>query len=95
MGCLMLNALLSFAQYEREFTGERIRDKFASSKQKGMWMGKNPPLGYDVVERKLVINTVEAKLIEHIFTRFLVLASTTHLAKELNNDDYRSKQIYR
>jgi site-specific DNA recombinase len=93
MGRLMLNVLLSFAQYERELTGERIRDKFAASKQKGMWMGGNPPLGYDIIDRKLVINAPEAKLIEHIFTRFLVLASATHLAKELNNDGYHSKQF--
>ena len=93
MGRLMLNVLLSFAQYERELTGERIRDKFAASKQKGMWMGGNPPLGYDIIDRKLVINAPEAKLIEHIFTRFLVLASATHLAKELNNDGHPSKQF--
>ncbi len=93
MGRLMLNVLLSFAQYERELTGECIRDKFAASKKKGMWMGGNPPLGYDICDRKLVINVEEAKLIEHIFTRFLVLASATHLAKELNNDGYRSKQF--
>ena len=77
MGRLMLNVLLSFAQYERELTGERIRDKFAASKQKGMWMGGNPPLGYDVVDRKLVINQEDQNLIEHIFRRFLVLASAT------------------
>lgn len=53
MGRLMLNVLLSFAQYERELTGERIRDKFAASKQKGMWMGGNPPLGYDIIDRKI------------------------------------------
>jgi site-specific DNA recombinase len=69
MGRLMLNVLLSFAQYERELTGERIRDKFAASKKKGMWMGGNPPLGYDICDRKLVINVEEAKLIRHIFMR--------------------------
>ena len=62
MGRLTLNILLSFAQFEREVTGERIRDKIAASKAKGMWMGGVPPLGYDVVERKLVINDREAAL---------------------------------
>ena len=61
MGRLTLNVLLSFAQFEREVTGERIRDKIAASKKKGMWMGGFVPLGYDVVDRKLQINTEEAK----------------------------------
>jgi DNA invertase Pin-like site-specific DNA recombinase len=74
MGRLMLNVLLSFAQYERELTGERIRDKFAASKKKGMWMGGNPPLGYDICDRKLVISVEEAKLIRHIFSRFFDFA---------------------
>lgn len=56
MGRLMLNILLSFAQFEREVTGERIRDKITASKKKGLWMGGIPPLGYDVVDRCLVIN---------------------------------------
>src|SRR6476620_5228094 len=60
MGRLTLNILLSFAQFEREVTGERIRDKIAASKRKGMWMGGNPPLGYDVAERKLVVHLAEA-----------------------------------
>lgn len=60
MGRLTLNILLSFAQFEREVTGERIRDKFAASKKKGIWMGGYPPLGYDVKDRKLVINPSEA-----------------------------------
>lgn len=93
MGRLMLNVLLSFAQYERELTGERIRDKFAASKKKGMWMGGNPPLGYDICDRKLVINQEEAKLIWHIFSRFLVLRSTTNLARELNQQGHRTKRI--
>ena len=70
MGRLMLNVLLSFAQYERELTGERIRDKFAASKQKGMWMGGHPALGYDIIDRKLVMNPKEQNLIEHLFRRF-------------------------
>ena len=60
MGRLTLNVLLSFAQFEREVTGERIRDKIAASKKKGMWMGGLPALGYDVKERKLVVNKAEA-----------------------------------
>ena len=67
MGRLTLNVLLSFAQFEREVTGERIRDKFAASKKKGMWMGGPQPLGYDVIDRKLVINTAEAEIIKFIF----------------------------
>ena len=66
MGRLTLNVLLSFAQFEREVTGERIRDKIAASKKKGMWMGGVPPLGYDVRERRLVINPAEAKTVRHI-----------------------------
>ena len=62
----MLNILLSFAQFEREVTGERIRDKIAASKRKGMWMGGVPPLGYDVENRRLVPNEREAKLIRHL-----------------------------
>ena len=91
MGRLMLNVLLSFAQFEREVTGERIRDKFAASKKKGMWMGGVPPLGYDVVERKLMINEVEAKVVRHIFERFTQLGSVTDLVPELRKAGYRSK----
>jgi DNA invertase Pin-like site-specific DNA recombinase len=63
MGRLTLNVLLSFAQFEREVTGERIRDKIAASKKKGMWMGGYPPLGYDVKDRKLVVNETEAETV--------------------------------
>src|SRR5205807_5801927 len=70
MGRLTLNILLSFAQFEREVTGERIRDKIAASKKKGMWMGGQPPLGYDVKDRKLVVNMQEAETVEHIFRRY-------------------------
>ena len=91
MGRLMLNVLLSFAQFEREVTGERIRDKIAASKRKGMWMGGVPPLGYDVDDRKLVHNPKEAKLVVHIFTRFVELGSTTKLIKELRLDGVTSK----
>jgi DNA invertase Pin-like site-specific DNA recombinase len=69
MGRLMLNVLLSFAQFEREVTGERIRDKIAASKRKGLWMGGVPPLGYDVENRLLVINDTEAAVVRRIFGR--------------------------
>src|SRR5512147_869140 len=67
MGPLTLNVLLSFAQFEREVIGERVRDKIAASKKKGMWMGGNPPLGYDVKDRKLVVNQTEAETVRLIF----------------------------
>ena len=67
MGRLTLNMLLSFAQFEREVTGERIRDKIAASKRKGMWMGGVVPLGYDVIDRKLVINEAEAETVRTLF----------------------------
>jgi len=91
MGRLMLNILLSFAQFEREVTGERIRDKIAASKRKGMWMGGVPPLGYDVANRRLVANEQEAKLIRHIFRRFVELGSATMLVRELKLDGATSK----
>ena len=91
MGRLMLNVLLSFAQFEREVTGERIRDKIAASKRKGMWMGGVPPLGYDVDNRRLVPNPKEAKLIRQIFERFVELGSGTKLVKELQLDGATSK----
>ncbi|WP_456291312.1 DUF6362 family protein [Ralstonia mannitolilytica] len=78
MGRLTLNILLSFAQFEREVTGERIRDKIAASKAKGMWMGGMPPLGYDVVDRKLVVNEREAALVRDIFRRYAEHGSTVH-----------------
>ncbi len=73
MGRLTLNVLLSFAQFEREVIGERVRDKIAASKKKGMWMGGMPPLGYDVKDRRLVVNETEAKLLAHIFERYRAL----------------------
>ena len=81
MGRLMLNVLLSFAQFEREVTGERIRDKIAASKAKGMWMGGPLPLGYDVRDRLLVINEAEAKLVRRIFDDFVTVRSATLMAK--------------
>ena len=83
MGRLTLNILLSFAQFEREVIGERIRDKFAASRKKGMWMGGYVPLGYDVRDRKLVINDEEAKTVRMIFERFVAIGSATTLAKAL------------
>src|SRR5882672_4596033 len=70
MGRLTLNILLSFAQFKREVIGERIRDKFAASRKKGMWMGGFVPLGYEVKDRKLVVNEVEAETVRQIFERF-------------------------
>src|ERR1700733_13273758 len=67
MGRLMLNVLLSFAQFEREITGERIRDKIAASKKKGIWMGGTVPVGYDVKDRQLVVNNAEAETVRTIF----------------------------
>ena len=83
MGRLMLNVLLSFGQFEREVTGERIRDKVAASRKKGMWMGGWTPLGYEVQDRKLIIHEADAETVRDIFKRFLVLKSATLLAREL------------
>jgi site-specific DNA recombinase len=91
MGRLTLNILLSFAQFEREVIGERIRDKFAASRAKGIFMGGHPPLGYDVRDRKLVVNPAEAELVRLIFRRFLDLGSALLLIRELNADGYRTK----
>ena len=83
MGRLTLNILLSFAQFEREVTGERIRDKIAASKKKGMWMGGLPSLGYDVKDRKLVVNEGEAQTVRTIFRRYAELKSVRDLKQEL------------
>ncbi len=91
MGRLTLNILLSFAQFEREVTGERIRDKIAASKQKGMWMGGRVALGYDVKDRKLVVNETEANTIRHIFQRYLKLGCVRFLKAELAADGIVSK----
>ena len=92
MGRLTLNMLLSFAQFEREIAGERIRDKIAASKAKGMWMGGNVPLGYDVRDRKLVVNEVEAETVRSIFRRYAQLGSVTLLRDELNRKGVVSKR---
>ena len=91
MGRLTLNMLLSFAQFEREITGERIRDKIAASKKKGMWMGGNPPLGYDVGDRKLMVNEPEAETVRHIFRRHVALGSVRCLKEELDAAGILSK----
>ena len=83
MGRLTLNVLLSFAHFEREVIGERIRDKVATSKRKGIWMGGVLQLGYDVRERKLVVNHDEAEIVRGIFERYLEFASVRLLAKDL------------
>jgi site-specific DNA recombinase len=91
MGRLTLNMLLSFAQFEREVTGERIRDKIAASKQKGMWMGGVVPLGYDVADRKLIVNAAEANTVRHIFRRYAALQSIHTVKEELEADSITSK----
>jgi DNA invertase Pin-like site-specific DNA recombinase len=92
MGRLTLNILLSFAQFEREVIGERIRDKVAASRKRGMWMGGWAPLGYDVEGRKLVVNATEAKLVRRIFSGFVRLGSATKLVAELRREGARNKR---
>jgi DNA invertase Pin-like site-specific DNA recombinase len=94
MGRLTLNVLLSFAQFEREVTGERIRDKIAASKAKGLWMGGLPPFGYDIPTngtRVLQVNETEAATVRHIFERYLALRSVHRLVEELKREGIRSK----
>ncbi len=92
MGRLTLNMLLSFAQFEREIAGERIRDKIAASKKKGMWMGGNVPLGYDVKDRKLIVNETEAATVRLIFRRYAELGSVALLKAELDRLGIVSKR---
>lgn len=91
MGRLTLNVLLSFAQFEREVTGERIRDKIAASKQKGMWMGGPVPLGYDVRDKLLIPNAAEAATVRRIFERYLDTGSLVDAAEALARDDIVGK----
>jgi site-specific DNA recombinase len=84
MGRLTLNVLLSFAQFEREVTAERIRDKIAASRKKGMWMGGTVPLGYKVDKRKLVVNEPEASFVRSLFNRYLELKSVVKVAAEVS-----------
>jgi DNA invertase Pin-like site-specific DNA recombinase len=91
MGRLTLNVLLSFAQFEREVTGERIRDKIAASKKKGMWMGGVAPLGYDVIDRQLIVNPQEAKVVREIFTQYVSLGSVAALKQHMDQKKLRTK----
>lgn len=92
MGRLTLNVLLSFAQFEREVTGERIRDKIAASKQKGLWMGGTAPIGYVGQERTLAIDTQHASIVQGIYERYLTLGSIRALKVELDNQSTLSPQ---
>jgi site-specific DNA recombinase len=92
MGRLTLNILLSFAQFEREVIGERIRDKVAASRKKGMWMGGFVPLGYDVKDRKLIVNKVEAATVQMIFERFTKIGSATTLVRSLRSEGIAGKR---
>ncbi len=91
MGRLTLNVLLSFAQFEREVTGERIRDKIAASKRRGMWMGGTVALGYDVSDHRLLINPAEAETVRGIFQRYLELRSVRLLRDDLDRRGIISK----
>lgn len=91
MGRLMLNILQSFAQFEREVTSERIRDKLAASKKKGMWTGGIVPLGYDAIGRKLVVNEEEAERVRYIFQRYCALGSATALMRDLKAKNVTTK----
>lgn len=91
MGRLTLNVLLSFAQFEREVTGERIRDKIAASKRKGMWMGGVVPFGYRVEARKLIVDDVEAAAVRRIFDQYLQLKSAPALAATLKQEGFRTR----
>ena len=91
MGRLMLNVLLSFAQYERELTGERIRDKFYASCKKGMWIGGYIPIGYDLKDRRLTINEKEAQIIRILFQTFIETTSVTDTFRQLNGLGFKTK----
>ncbi len=92
MGRLTLNILLSFAQFEREVIGERIRDKFAASRKRGMWMGGFVPLGYEVRDRKLVVNEPEAAIVRMMFERFVAVGSATVLARALAAEGIKTRR---
>ena len=89
MGRLTLNMLLSFAQFEREVTGERIRDKMAASKKKGMWMGGRPPLGYYRKDKKIYPDEEKSKIVNNMFTKYLELKSTTLVKECLSKLSYK------
>jgi site-specific DNA recombinase len=91
MGRLTLNVLLSFAQFERELIGERVRDKIAASKRKGLWVGGPVPLGYAAVDKKIVVVAAEAATVRTIFARYPELGSISALAEDLDRREIRSK----
>jgi len=91
LGRLNLHMILSFAQYERELAAERIRDKVAASRRKGMWMGGHVPMGYLVRDRALAVEEPEAALVRHVFARFLQVGSATKLVQELNAAGHRTR----
>jgi site-specific DNA recombinase len=91
MGRLTLNVLLSFAQFERELIGERVRDKIAASKRKGLWVGGPVPLGYAAVDKKILVVPAEAAAVRTIFARYLELGSVRALAEDLDRRGIRSK----
>ena len=92
MGRLTLNVLLSFAQFEREVIGKRIRDKFAASRKRGLWMGGAVPLGYRVADRKLLVEPQEAQIIRRIFERFVQVGSNVHIVRELIEDGVTNRR---
>ncbi len=92
MGRLTLNVLLSFAQFEREVTAERIRDKIAASKKKGLWMGGLPPLGYDVRDKRLIINPAEAERVRELFRLYLKIGSVRRLKEEVDRRGLLTKR---
>src|SRR6266576_1648804 len=92
MGRLTLNVLLSFAQFERELIGERVRDKIAASKRKGIWVGGPVPLGYAVMDKKIVVVPAEAEVVRMIFAQYLHLGSIRAVAEELDRQGVRSKR---
>src|SRR5438552_16319423 len=91
MGRLTLNVLLSFAQFERELIGERVRDKIAASKRKGLWVGGPVPLGYAAMDKKIVVVPAEAEVVRMIFAQYLQLGSIRAVAEELDRQGIRSK----
>jgi DNA invertase Pin-like site-specific DNA recombinase len=91
MGRLTLNILLSFAQFERELGSERVRDKIAASKRRGLWTGGVVPLGYKAVNRQLIIEPAEAAIVQRIFQRFVILRSITKVLRELDADGIRQR----
>lgn len=92
MGRMILNVLLTFAQFEREMTADRIRDKFAAMRRRGKWTGGTHPLGYDVIEGKLIVNEAEAKQVRRVFERFVELGSYTAVKREVQAQGMLTKR---